>query len=158
MAQFGRALRSGRRGRGFKSRHLDYEKPNAPSNARCVRFFICRRRDLSAEMNCVHLVSQKRRRRFWVRHLDKSQTNIAPRQPRRDAFFFFVVGGSLLTVLTSVKTLGRNLRFLRPAERSSTREPEAPQAVLGSSPRLKILMICYPAQLQPRCDGSLLCR
>ena len=36
VAQFGRALRSGRRGREFESRHLDHKKPIAESS----RFFI----------------------------------------------------------------------------------------------------------------------
>ena len=55
--------------------------------------------------------------------------------------FSFVVDGSLLTVLTSVKTFGRNHRFLRPIKRSSTHEQKAPQAVFGQSPRLILLSL-----------------
>ena len=42
VAQFGRALRSGRRGRGFKSRHLDHEGTVAMIQVAAVPFnFSC---------------------------------------------------------------------------------------------------------------------
>ena len=73
MAQFGRALRSGRRGRGFKSRHLDKGKIVAPRETRCDGFFFLSKRRLETEFDFVKLVRTSRR---------------LGRKTRCDGFFF----------------------------------------------------------------------
>ena len=97
-----------------------------------MRFSSCRRRDL----NLFNVPSPMKRHHIVLSYDCRAMRGVLG--------FLFVVDGSLLTVLTSVKTLGRNLRFLHPAERSSTCEPKTPQAVLGSSPmkRHHIVLSC----------------
>ena len=73
MAQFGRALRSGRRGRGFESRRFDWnENAESLDNQELRHFFVCQKENRK----------QYTRRKFFVKAL------------------FFDIDGTLLSEIT----------------------------------------------------------
>ena len=87
VAQFGRAPRSGRGGRGFKSRHLDHQRDAGPKFALGSALFIS-----SAQLCVAQLCSVHRTKALqWVK------------VPMRDAGPKFALGSASLFVCTVVR-------------------------------------------------------
>ena len=111
MARFCRALRSGRRGRGFKSRHLDKGKIVAPRETRCDGFFFLSKRRLETEFDFVKLVRTSRRLgRVPVTSIKEKSLH---RGKRGVTVFFFLSKRRLETEFDFVKLVRTSRRLGR---------------------------------------------